>query len=176
MKESSFFQRYKEVILGVFMIALASFYLYHSTLIRTRSTVSVSAKLIPELLGILVICLGIAQVYTGVKYLLEVRRQNQAEGRTPVFFSKAESENVIPVILTFVVIFLYAIFFEPLGFIISSIACMFALMWILTPKAKFQPVKFALISIVVAVVVFFAFRNGLDLSLPSGVLEGVPYL
>lgn len=176
MKESTFFHRYKEILLGAFMIVLALFYLYNATLIKTRSTVSVSAKMIPEILGILVIILGICQIVSGVKYLKAVRLKDEAEGNKPVTFASGGMKDATPIILTFVIILLYAILFETLGFIISSILCMFALMWVLSPKSKFNAGKFALISVVVAFVVYIAFRKGLDLSLPGGVLEGVPLL
>ncbi len=81
--------------------------------------------------------------------------------------------DAIPVVYTFIIILLYAVLFEPLGFIISSILCMFAQMCVLSPKAAFRPGKFFLISVVCAVVVYIAFKGGLDLSLPGGVLEGI---
>lgn len=174
MKESSFFHRYKEIILGIFMIAFASFYLYHATFIRTRSSVSVSAKLIPELLGCLVVVLGIAQIVSGAKYLLEARKKDAAEGNKPVLFAPSGIKNAVPVILTFAIILLYAIAFEPVGFIVSSTLCMFSQMWVLTPKSKFRPLRFLLLSLAVAVVVYIAFRKGLNLSLPEGVLRDLP--
>lgn len=176
MKESTFFHRYKEILLGVFMIALASFYLYNAAFIRTRSSVSVSAKLIPEILGCLAIGLGILQIIAGIKYLLEVRRHNRESGIVESFMSAGGLGNAIPVVITFIIILLYAVAFEPLGFVISSTLCMFAMMWVLSPKSKFRPVPFALISLLSAFVIYIAFRKGLDLSLPGGLLEGVPYL
>lgn len=174
MKENTFFHRYKEIILGLLMLALAFFYLYHSTLIRTRSTVSVSAKLVPEILGCMVVVLGICQIVAGVRYLARARREAAENGAAPVFVGSEEWRDALPVALTFAVILLYAVFYERLGFVVSSTLCMFAQMWILTPKSKFRPGLFLAISLVVAVVVYVAFRQGLNLSLPAGVLEGLP--
>lgn len=174
MKESTFFHRYKEIILGLYMIALASFYLYHAGFIKARATVSVNAKLIPQLLGGLVIVLGVLQLANGVKYLISVRKQDKEEGNTPTFVGAQEGKDAIPVILTFAIILGYALTFEWLGFIISSVLCMFCQMWVLTPKSRFKPFRFAAISVIVAVVVYIAFKKGLDLSLPEGVLEGLP--
>lgn len=175
MKESTFFHRYKEIILGVLMLALAVFYLYHSTFIRTRSTVSVSAKLIPEILGGIVVVLGICQIAAGVKTLLAIRRRDSETGTPAAFISSLELRDAVPVVLTFVVILLYAWSYEWLGFIISSTVCMFLQMWILTPKGRFRPGMFLAISLGVAVVVYIAFRQGLSLSLPAGLLEGLPF-
>ena len=174
MKESTFFHRYKEIILGVLMIALASFYLYHATLIKTRSTVSVSAKLIPEILGVMVAVLGVLQLIAGVKYLIDVKRQDRENGTPSTFISSLEIRDAVPVILTFIVILGYVLSFEWLGFVVSSTLCMFIQMWILTPKGKFRPFMFLAISLIVACVVYVAFRKGLSLSLPAGLLEGLP--
>lgn len=173
MKESTFFHRYKEIILGVLMIGLASFYLYNATLIKTRSSVSVSAKMIPEILGVMVIVLGVCQLVSGIKYLLRVREEDKENGAPSTFISALELRDAVPVILTFIIILAYVWSFEYLGFVISSTLCMFFQMWILTPKGKFRPGLFLVISLVVAIVVYIAFRAGLSLSLPAGLLEGV---
>jgi len=175
MNNSSFFQRYKEMLLGIGMLALAAFYLYHAAFIRIRSTVSVSAKLIPELLGGLVVILGVAQVVGGIRHLIKERRDNRKNGVALVFLSKEEKRGILPVILTFILIIGYALVYEWMGFIISSTVCMFLQMLLLAPKAKMRPAFFAMISLVTAVVVYIAFRKGLNLSLPPGLLEALPF-
>lgn len=172
MKESTFFQRNKEILLGVVMIALAAFYLVSSLYIRMRSNVSVNARMIPQILGCIVLLLGVFQVRAGMKYLAAVRERDAAEGKTAVGVSKAEKRDAVPVIHTFIIILAYAVLFEPLGFVISSILCMFLQMWVLSPKSAFRPAKFFAISVVVALAVHIIFKMGLELSLPGGVLEG----
>lgn len=171
MRTSSVFRRYKEIILGVAMLALAAFYLYYAFGIKTRSTVSVSAKLIPEILGVVVAILGVAQLAHGMRHLAEMRRKDAEEGARPVFMTFTERRDFPPIVLTFVLIIGYAMAFEPLGFIVSSSLCMFFQIMLLAPTGKRRPLQFAVISVVVAVGVYIAFRKGLDLSLPPGILE-----
>ncbi len=173
MKVSSFFHRYKEILLGVVMVCFSLFYLYESTFIRVRSTVSVSAKLIPEVLGVIVLFLGILQMVAGAKHLANMLVLDHIEKNKAEFMSPQEKRDIVPVVLTFILIAAYAIAYEPVGFIISSILCMFFQMMILTPKSQKRPALFFLISVVVAILVYIAFRRGLDLSLPQGILEGV---
>lgn len=174
MKTSSFFHKFRELILGVFMLALGSFYFYHSTLIKVRSTVKVSAKLIPEILGVLVIVLGVIQVVLGVRYFLNTRKKDVEEGRAPVLLSIEEKRDVLPITLTFILITAYAMVFERLGFVIASTLCMFFQMLILAPSGKRKPLSFFVTSVVVAFVVYVAFRKGLNLTLPPGLLVGLP--
>lgn len=175
MKSSSFLHKYKELLLGIGMLALAGFYIYHATFIKVRSTVTVSAKLIPESLGILVIILGVAQVVTGINHLAKIRRSNAAQGIPSELMNEEEKRNIPPIILTFVLIIGYAVTFEWLGFIIASTLCMFFQMLLMTPRTKRRPGFFALISLATAVVVYIAFRMGLKLSLPRGLLEVLPF-
>lgn len=175
MKTSSLLQRGKELILGLFMIALAVFYMYFGTKIRVRSTVSVSARLIPELLGMLVLALGALQTLAGARRWLALRRKDAAEGAVPVLVTPEEGRDAVPILLTFVLIILYALSFEWLGFVIASVLCMFCQMWILTPKGKFRPAAFAIISVIVALVVYVVFRDGLNLMLPQGLLQYLPF-
>ncbi|MCL2001555.1 MAG: tripartite tricarboxylate transporter TctB family protein [Planctomycetes bacterium] len=170
MKTSTFFQRYRELALGVFMLALAVFYLYSATFIRVRSTVMIDARLIPRILGSIVVILGILQVWNGITHLLAARKKAREEQAAEVFINDEERRDVKPVLLTFILIFGYALAFYRLGFIVSSTFCMFLQMLILTPKDKSRPGLFFGISLATAVVVYIAFRRGLNLSLPQGIL------
>ena len=175
MRKSSFLHKYKELLLGIGMVLLAAFYLYHATFIKIRSTVSVSAKLIPEMLGALVIVLGLAQVAVGINHLIKIRRENAKLGIPSTLIDEQELGDIPPIFLTFVLIVGYAVTFEWLGFIISSTLCMFLQMLLMSPKAKRRPASFAVISFVTAVVVYIVFRKGLTLSLPRGLLEFLPF-
>ena len=175
MKESTFFDRYKELILGVLMFAFGIFYLYHSAGIRTRSTVSVSAKLIPEILGMMILVLGVLQIIGGVRALRRIVLVNRANNIRHVVIDKVEKRHAVPVILTFIVILGYAMAFEWLGFVAASTLCMFCQMWVLSPKGKFKTAWFFLISLISAIVVYIAFRKGLNLSLPPGIMDFLPF-
>jgi hypothetical protein len=51
---------------------------------------------------------------------------------------------------------------------------MFLQMMLMAPKERKNPKIFAIISVVSAVVIYIAFRVGLNLSLPRGLLEWLP--
>jgi hypothetical protein len=175
MKQSTFFQRNREIIVGAIMLAIAAVYLYNIQFIRIRSQVRVTARLIPEILGALVAILAIVQIAQGVAALLAIRRKN-AEGNVPaVFAGREEMLSLWPIVLTFVTIIAYAVAFDFLGFVIASTACMFLQMLVLTPKGKARPALFAAVSILSAVTIYLAFRRGLSLTLPQGILSGIPF-
>lgn len=175
MKENTFFHRYKEIILGILMMTFASFYLYHSAFIKISARVKVNARMIPQALGTIVLVLGALQLAAGIRYLLTVREQSRRDGVAATFVGEEEKRSIVPILLTFATIGFYVATFEWLGFIISSSLCMFLQMRILSPKGKRKNFLFAVISVVIAVAVYIAFRRGLNLSLPQGILEDLRF-
>ncbi len=59
---------------------------------------------------------------------------------------------------------------EKVGFLISSIVYLFAQMVILAPKEKRNFLLLAVIAVVFNIVVYFIFRNALNVMLPKGIL------
>ncbi|ROU00469.1 tripartite tricarboxylate transporter TctB family protein [Marinobacter sp. R17] len=71
------------------------------------------------------------------------------------------------ILLAIAILVVYAFLLEPLGFVISTTLAVGALCWRMGAK----PVRSLLIGLIAAVVVFFLFNYGLELSLPGGLLE-----
>ncbi|MDR3078177.1 MAG: tripartite tricarboxylate transporter TctB family protein [Planctomycetota bacterium] len=176
MKPNTFFQRCQELIFGVVMLAVAGVYAYNIQFIRIRANVRVSARLIPEMLGVLVAALAVMQIVRGVRLLMAARRKNSRDGIPAVFLGRDEKLALWPVILTFIIITGYALAFPRLGFVISSSVCIFVQMLTLTPRGGARPGLFLAVSLLTALAIYLAFRFGLNLTLPQGILEGVPYL
>lgn len=174
MKESSAFRRYGELALGIAMMALSAFYLYFTTTIRVRGNHPINSRTVPYILGGMVLVLAVAQIVSGIKHIIAANDEARQLNLKIVGLSIKERQSVLPIILTFVFIIGYAIAFDPIGFVISSIGCMFCMMMLLTPKSVKKPIMFFIISVVVALVVYIAFRRGLNLSLPRGLLYNVP--
>ncbi|MDR1520705.1 MAG: hypothetical protein LBU23_11305, partial [Planctomycetota bacterium] len=103
MKPSTFFERYREIIAGGIMFAIAGIYIHGIQSIRIRSQVRVTARLIPEILGALVVILAIIQTIRGVKYLLDLRRSNAKKNVPAAFISREERSSLWPIAQTFVI-------------------------------------------------------------------------
>lgn len=173
---STFFQRWRELILGVVMLFIAAVYAYNIQFIRVRANVRVSAKLIPEMLAILMLGLAILQTAKGTASLLDIRRKNALSGVPAVFLGKEERLSLWPVALTFIIIGGYALAFGRLGFVVSSTVCIFVQTLALAPRGRTRPLLFLLVASASSAIIYAAFRFGLDLTLPQGILEGAPYM
>lgn len=76
-------------------------------------------------------------------------------------------KTALELVISLVVLVVYAMLMEPLGFVIATTLAVGTLSW----RMGAVPVRAFLSGLVSAVVVFVLFNHGLDLSLPAGLLE-----
>jgi putative tricarboxylic transport membrane protein len=153
--------KYKELLLGVIMIVLAFFYLYETSLIEIRIRTAFNSKYIPAMLGVLVLCIGVAQC--GLAYG-SLHGGGWAEEKRLVDFRT--------VLLLCGTIIAYVFALEPVGFLISTPIMMFCQMMLLCPTTrKKRPVLFAVVSVISSIFIYYLFRNVLELMLPEGILS-----
>jgi len=77
------------------------------------------------------------------------------------------SKTALELVTSVVVLVIYALLMEPLGFIIATTLAVGTLSW----RMGAQPRMAFVTGLISAVVVFILFNYGLDLSLPAGPLE-----
>ena len=70
-------------------------------------------------------------------------------------------------VLAIMILVLYALLMEPLGFVLATTSAVGALCW----RMGARPLSAVLVGLVSAVVVYLTFNYGLSLALPAGLLE-----
>lgn len=156
------FKKYRDVILGVAMLLFGCFYLYSVTLIKVRRANNfANSRFMPIVLGCLMVILSVIILIQGIKRAKAFDASKQ----------EVEVSDNLAITLTFALIVGYIAILKPVGFLISSIAYLFLQMMVLSPKEKRKPIVFIIVSVAFTVIVYFAFRYGLDLLLPMGILE-----
>ena len=158
------FRKYRDVILGCVMLAFGTFYLVTAQSIKTRPKLVshlANARFVPTILGSLLIFLSILVLIKAIRYVKHY---------DPAAEKDAPKDDTRTVVLTFALILLYVMGMDPLGFIISSILYLFLQMMVLAPTEKRKPLVFAIVAVVFTLILYFAFRFGLDLILPAGLL------
>lgn len=163
------FKKSKDLILGVVLLAFSGFYYYYATQIKTRPKLTPSyssAQIVPELLGIL---LAILSVILIVKAVRGLREKNDDVGE-----KKTDRGDLAAVVLTFAIIVAYTLLLSSgLGFCLSTMIYLFLQMLILSPKDKRNYLMFAIVAVVFTMLVFIAFRVGLQQLLPRGPIESL---
>ena len=156
-----FLRKYKEVLLGITMLLIGVVLIFATTQIQLRVDTRIDARFVPYILGAACILLGVLQC-TGSLAMLKKGDPSKTEAKEP-----SDPKSVI---LTFLLIVVYVSTLRYIGFLINNIWMMFLMMMLLSPKEKWRYGQFALISVLSTVIIYYLFRNGLDLMLPDGLL------
>ena len=163
------FKKSRDLILGILTLAVSGFYYYYATQIKTRPKLTPaysSARIVPELLGILLALLSVILIIQGIKML-----RAQDDGKEEKMMAKGD---VAAVALTFAVIIGYTLLLDSgLGFCLSTMLYLFLQMLILAPKEKRNYLLFAIVAVAFTMFVFVAFRIGLQQLLPRGPIEAL---
>lgn len=128
----------------------------------------IDAKLVPRVWGVLLMVLSLIVFVRGLLEYLRLKKEGKLV-KSGVSVKERIIENR-EVILTFLCLLIYIWLLQPVGFIIMSALYIFAESMILTPKEKRNPLIAAIVGVVAAVAVDFAFVNLLHVLLPAGIL------
>lgn len=170
--------RTRDVILGAALLGIAAFYFHASYGIRVfadLATFSVNSRTIPQLYAALLAVLSLVLTAQALCRKPEGGGPAgpDAERTKRPSVRLAELRNkYVPVLLTFVLMALYAGAMNWLGFVVSSALYVFFQILVLTPKNG-RNAKLFLVAAVVALfgsmLVDYLFSNHLSLVLPRGV-------
>lgn len=162
------FKKYRDLIFGIVMLLFSGFYLFYAQQIQTRPKLIpsyASAKIMPTMLGILLAGLSVICIIQGLRKLKTAADDPQK--------AKTSKGDLLTMVLTFAVIIGYTLIMPPLGFCLSTVIFLFLLMLILAPADKRNYLLFAIVALVFTALVFVAFRIGLQMLLPRGLIESL---
>ena len=165
------FKKCRDLILGILLMALGIAYTVMAQqikqgnkLVQRNVGTFAHARIIPTLLGILLMILAAVLIVQG---FLQLKKEDTEPAK------KLNRVDVISIVLTFSAMILYIIILPQLGFILSTIIYLFAQITILAPKEKRNYLLFVIVAVVFTIIAFVAFRIGLTQMLPRGPLEAL---
>lgn len=169
------FDDYKDIISGGAMLLLAGGILLGANQIKIHKLSSmVNAAFMPRLVGgAMAVCALIVMV-EGIFHLKKVQQAPPSDAPQEAEIPGVNKDEPKPMIATILLMIGYALLFEPLGFILSSALYAFGQIMVLTlpeNRTKKQWIMAAVVAVVVSVLVYAAFRYGLDMLLPVGPLS-----
>lgn len=149
-----------ELIAGLAMLGAGVAYLVLTMNLPRRGTID--AAFVPWVLAVSLCLLGALQLWMWRK--LPDKRAEPAE--------KPETIDYPTVFKTLALVLLYTALMEPVGFLITTALYLYVQFIVLTPaEQKVKHLRYALIAVVSAVLIFYIFRHGFDLLLPVGLLD-----
>lgn len=159
--------RYRQTISAAFIFFLSAFYLGYAMFfieIKNMSGVPDSA-FIPRIVGVLMV------VLSTVLLIGSIAKDRQAQPEEEQTAGKGELLNVF---ITAMILLVYIIMLQPIGFLISTTCYLFAQISFMTDPATIRNKKVLLKNFVIALVVtcliYFLFLNVFTLILPAGIL------
>ena len=171
MNKKLTFKRCRDLILGIVLLALGIAYTVMAQnikqgnkLVQRNVGTYAHARIVPTLLGVLLIVLAVLLIVQGIKHF---RKEDNEPAK------KMDKVDMISVLLTFAAMILYIIILPELGFILSTILYLFCQITILAPKEKRNLLLFIIVAVVFTAVAFVAFRIGLTQMLPRGPIEAL---
>lgn len=159
-----FLKKYGNLTVGVVFVALAVITYIMSTQLPPNLLGGMGPEFMPQVLAGFMGILGVIQCVMGVKSMKEYT-PSQEEEKTEF---KPEYMRVLATVVAFGI---YVFTIKIVGFLVCSVIYLFVQMCILAPKEKRNYLLFAVIAVLFNVVVYFIFRNGLNVMLPTGFLR-----
>lgn len=149
-----------ELIAGLAMLGAGIAYLILTMNLPRRGTID--AAFVPWVLAVALCLLGALQLW--------VWRKLPDKSAEPV--EKPEAIDYPTVIKSMALVLLYTALMQPVGFLITTALYLYAQFIVLTPAdEKVKHLRYVLIAVVSAVLIFYIFRHGFDLLLPVGLLD-----
>lgn len=176
----------KNVLAGLVFLVFDIFYLIFGLQIPVADSTSVGAGFMPRVYGFCMLVIAIILLVTSI---FKVRKEIEKEGESqnPLRINPADLKRIGG---AFVVVLLYVVLLQNIGFLICSVPLLFALVVLLSPahvkqdyiekhgkdgKANMVPYygKILIFSVIYTVLIYILFAKGLGLKMPAGVLKNV---
>lgn len=154
-------KKYWDLASGIFLFAFSIVLFLGAQKVKTLSVSSVGSGTFPSFIAVLLAIVSVAIIVGGVKKAREPDEKTE---------KAAEKTRLWAVLATFAIMALYALLMPKVGFIITTMAYLFAQMYIMAAKEHQKPVLFGIISIVTSVSVYYMFVKIFNLMLPAGIL------
>ena len=158
----------KDIGIGLFFFLLAIAYFVGTFSIESYNPfgdAGLSSKIVPQILAYMMAALSFIVVVQSVLKLIK-----RDDDKAPAEAVRINRKLLGKFIFAIVLLIVYIVLFDKLGFIISTVFYLSAMIFLLLPHKNAKTGVFAvLFSIAVSFLVYTVFNNLLGLILPSGV-------
>ena len=159
-----FFRKYGDIIVGIFYAALGAAVIYLAKQLPKSRVMKIGPDFMPTVIGALILILALILLFTSLKNF----KRNAAKAET----MPADTSDYKRVLASLVLVVIYVNILAPVGFILSTLGYLFLQILVLAPdyrRTGKNILLYAVIDVVFVFVVFFLFRYGFKIVLPSGI-------
>ena len=169
--------RNKELLVGVIFLIVGVAYFALAFTIPSYDAYGgssvVDSSFVPKVIGALMTVLSVLQLVFSLRAgknpppAAPSAKPTEEDG---TFKVEDWDDDTKALIAIFAILIVYMALMSVLGFLISSALFLFATMMLLTPKQKRKLPVIVILSVIVAIGVYYLFVYGLDMVLPAGIL------
>lgn len=153
-------KKHSELIFGIGMLAFGIFYFLLTKQLPRKG--AFDATFFPYILTSFMAVLGILQLIAGIKAIKEFNPEDYT----------SENLDYLTVVKILALIVTYIAFLQTIGFLICTMVFLvLGFILLAPPEQKKNYVQYISISVIASILIYFTFRNGLDLMLPKGILR-----
>lgn len=151
-----------------FLVLSVAVALYARTIhVGTLNFGSMNARTFPLICAAVMAFLSICLIFQSIRGLKKSPEPTAEE----LAVEKVERKRLLNVLAAIILVALNILLLKILGYLIVTPLFLFAMIMLVTPKSVRKPVKFAIISVVVSIVVYIIFRYAFSVQLPLGILK-----
>lgn len=151
-------QKKKDILVSIVFIILGAFILLQSVGIEPLMDNDVGSGFFPKVVGIVIM------VIAGVKLVLSLREEDDDD-----VVKKTTEGNMAGGWITVILIGLYVLAYQSVGFLVSTAVYLFLQISVLCPKEKRNFLVFGLVSLITPVFIYTMFVYIINMPLPKGI-------
>ncbi len=158
-----FFRKYGDIITGLFYTALGAATIYFATQLPKSRVMKIGPDFMPMVIGVLILVLALMLLFQSLKNFKA--NAEKAESMPP------DTADYKRVLASLVLVVIYVNILAPVGFILSTLCYLFLQIVVLAPNDRRNSkniLMYAVIDVIFVFAVFFLFRYGFKIVLPSG--------
>ena len=152
-----------DLIAGIFLFIFSVVMFWASYGIKMLMVSRIGSAFVPRIVAV---AMGVLSLVLVIQSLLKMKNETAAVSKEIVSPLKSN----IPIIGTFIALILYAVLFEPLGFIVTTALYLFVQFYLLTSTVKRNYLVFFVSAAATSVIVYYLFVKAFQLMLPAGIL------
>ncbi|MBQ6506775.1 MAG: tripartite tricarboxylate transporter TctB family protein [Clostridia bacterium] len=159
-----FLKKYGDLIVSIFYTIVSVAMLILASMLPKSKVMAIGPDFMPTVIGILTLALSVILL---IQTIGKLRKGEEVTG-------EKDNSDYKRVLASLILATIYVNILMPVGFIISTLLYLVLQITVLAPddkRTKKDLIKYAIITVVFTLVVYFLFRYGFKIILPQGILK-----
>lgn len=160
-----FFKKYGDFVVSIFFMIVSIVLIFLAQQLPKSKVMDLGPEFMPTVIGVLVLILSVILLISTIRNFKTKAAEAEASGPDNYDYKR--------VIISFLLVLIYAFVLKNVGFIICTLVYLPIQMFVLAPdneRGKKNIITYVVISVIFTFVVFFLFRYGFKIMLSTGPL------